>query len=127
LTKSASTSLDRADLLWGFYTRRDKFYEAASVQLELAKSEFVISLKKRIEYLSRAKANASAQSQGVGRQARQVLLYEVTELLDVANIQDELLHRLRSESRLIPAKRDEVVEVLDGQILNLTDVSNLRF
>jgi nuclear pore complex protein Nup155 len=124
LTKSASTSLERADLLWSFFVRRDKFYEAASVQLELAKSEFAIPLSKRMEYLSRAKANASAPSQGVGRQARQVLLYEVTELLDVANIQDVLLHQLRADDRLAD-RRQDIADALDGPILNLTVVSSL--
>jgi len=122
LKKSASTNLERADLLWGFFVRRDQFHEAATVQLELAKSDFPIVLKKRMEYLSRAKANASAQSQGVGRQARQVLLYEVTELLDVANIQDVLLHQLRADERLAD-RRQTVIDALDGPILNLTVVS----
>lgn len=121
LTKSASTSLDRADLLWRLYVRHEKFYEAASVQLELAKSEFPIPLSKRMEYLSRAKANASANSQNIGRQARQVLSYEVSELLDVANIQDVLLHRLRADERDM-AQRETVIDTLDGPILNLTVV-----
>jgi len=122
LTRSATTDVERADLLWRYYTHRDSFYEAAVVQLDLAKSDFAIPLAKRVEYLSRAKANASAQSQGIGRQARQVLLYEVTELLDVANIQDELLHRLSADDRVPPEKKATVAAALDGQILNLTEV-----
>ncbi|KAE9363359.1 putative nucleoporin [Stipitochalara longipes BDJ] len=124
LTRSATTDVERADLLWRYYTHRDSFYEAAVVQLELAKSEFTIPLAKRVEYLSRAKANASAQSQGIGRQARQVLLYEVTELLDVANIQDELLHRLNADERVPPVRKQSVAAALDGQILNLTELYN---
>jgi len=126
LTRSATTNVERADLLWRYYVHRDSFYEAAVVQLELAKSEFVIPLAKRVEYLSRAKANASAQSQGIGRQARQVLLYEVTELLDVANIQDELLHRLSADERVPAERKVSVVQALDGHILNLTEVCCLR-
>jgi len=126
LTRSATTNVERADLLWRYYVHRDSFYEAAVVQLELAKSEFAIPLAKRVEYLSRAKANASAQSQGIGRQARQVLLYEVTELLDVANIQDELLHRLSADERVPAERKVSVVQVLDGHILNLTEVCCLR-
>ncbi|KAH8752345.1 putative nucleoporin [Hyaloscypha sp. PMI_1271] len=124
LTRSATTDVERADLLWRYYTHRDSFYEAAVVQLDLAKSEFAIPLAKRVEYLSRAKANASAQSQGIGRQARQVLLYEVTELLDVANIQDELLHRLSADERVPAERKVTVVQALDGQILNLTELYN---
>jgi nuclear pore complex protein Nup155 len=123
LTKSASTGVERADLLWRYHALRDQFYEAASVQLELAKSDFPIPLAKRIEYLGRAKANASAQSPGIGRQARQVLLYEVTELLDVANIQDEILSRLRVDTRCSDEQRPQLVKKLDGQIINLTEVS----
>jgi nuclear pore complex protein Nup155 len=123
LTKTASTSVERADLLWRYHALRDQFYEAASVQLELAKSEFPIPLAKRIEYLGRAKANASAQSPGIGRQARQVLLYEVSELLDVANIQDEILSRLRVDARCSDEQRPQLVKRLDGQIINLTEVS----
>jgi nuclear pore complex protein Nup155 len=126
LTRSAKDNVERADLLWRYYVHRDSFYEAAVVQLELAKSEFAIPLAKRVEYLSRAKANASAQSQGIGRQARQVLLYEVTELLDVANIQDELLHRLSADERVPVERKVTVAEALDGQILNLTEVCRPR-
>jgi len=78
-------------------------------------------LAKSIEY--HGIANASAQSPGIGRQARQVLLYEVTELLDVANIQDEILSRLRVDTRCSDEQRPQLVKRLDGQIINLTEVS----
>jgi nuclear pore complex protein Nup155 len=122
LTRSAVTSVEKADLLWRFYVHRERFYEAAAVQLDLAKSDFNIMLQTRIEYLSRAKANAQASSPGVGRQARQVLLYEVTELLDVANIQDELLNRLRVDSRVPDERKPAVVQALNGRVLDLTSV-----
>ncbi|KAH6673645.1 putative nucleoporin [Halenospora varia] len=124
LTRSAATSVERADLLWRFYVHREQFYEAATVQLDLAKSEFQITLADRIGYLSRSKANASAQSRGVGRQARQMLLYEVSELLDVANLQDELLHRLRADPRVPDERRPQIVQKLDSQVLNLTELYN---
>lgn len=127
LTKSASNDVARADLLWRFHIHREAFYDAAAVQLSLAKSGFAIPLARRIEYLSRAKANASAQSIGIGRQARQILLYEVTELLDVANIQDELLHRVRVDPRGDANTRSQLVTALDGAIQNLTDVSRHLF
>ncbi|KAE8443895.1 hypothetical protein EG329_001304 [Mollisiaceae sp. DMI_Dod_QoI] len=124
LTKSASSGVDRADLLWRFHVHRNQFYEAAAVQLELAKSDFMIPLAQRIEYLSRAKANALAQSLGIGRQARHALQYEVSELLDVAMIQDELLQRLRHDQRLPLERRDEVVAALNGPVIGLSDLFN---
>jgi nuclear pore complex protein Nup155 len=124
LTKSASQSVDRADLLWKYHVHRNQFYEAAAVQLELAKkADFMISLAHRIEYLSRAKANSMAQSLGVGRQARHQLQYEVTELLEVAMIQDELLQRLKNDQRIVQDRRDEIVAELNGPIVDLSEVS----
>jgi len=121
LSKSAENQLQHADLLWQYHARREQFYEAATVQLNLAKSTHDISLARRMEYLSRAKANASSPTTGVGRQTRQVLLYEITELLDVANIQDELLTKLKSDPR--SEGRDDIAKPLSGQIVDLTIVS----
>ncbi|TVY71410.1 Nucleoporin [Lachnellula suecica] len=124
LTRSAATSVEKADLLWRFYVHREHYYEAAAVQLDLAKSAFDITLAKRIEYLSRAKANASTSSPGIGRQVRQVLLYEVSELLDVANIQDELLARLRADSRVSDESRPNIMQALNSGVLDLTELYN---
>jgi nuclear pore complex protein Nup155 len=123
LTRIARLDVDKADLLWKFYVYNEDFFNAAIVQLDLAKSSFQIPLARRIQYLSRAKANASTQSGGVGRQQRQVLLYEVTELLEVANIQDELLHTFRADNRVDPARKAKEVQVLDGPIQPLNAVS----
>lgn len=122
LARSAHLSVERSDLLWRYYVHGKKFYDAAVVQLNLAKSDFPITLARRIEYLSRAKGNASTQSPGVGRTARQTLLYEINELLDVANIQSDLLRRLRVDERGGDI-RDQIVAALDGPVLNLTEVS----
>lgn len=42
--------------------------------------------------------------------------------MDVANVQDELLQRLREDPR-ISDNQDEAVERLDGQVMNLSTVS----
>ena len=124
LTQIARTDSDRADLLWKFYSYNGEFFNAAVVQLDLAKSDFQIPLGRRIQYLSSAKANASTQSGGVGRQQRQVLLYEVNELLEIANIQDEILHRFRADVRVMDsARRATELQRLDGKILSLDTVS----
>lgn len=126
LERLSSQSVAGADLLWKFYANNERYYEAAAVQLLLAKSDFALPLKQRIEYLSRAKANASTHTLGTGRQARQVLLHEVVELLEVANIQDEVLQRIRNDARLDAERKPEVVEQLDGKIMGLTEVSSPR-
>jgi nuclear pore complex protein Nup155 len=113
-------------LLWKYYVHHEDFFNAATVQLELAKSQFRIPLERRIEYLSRAKANASTQSGGIGRQARQVLLYEITEFLDVANIQDEILHRLKGDPRINPERKSDAITQLDDQIQPMNTVRFIK-
>ncbi|KAL2061523.1 hypothetical protein VTL71DRAFT_6900 [Oculimacula yallundae] len=124
LDKSSHMDPQRADLLWRFHVHHENFYDAAKVQFSLAQSHFEIPLAKRIEYLSRAKANASAHTIGIGRAARTVTLYEVTELLDVANIQQELLYYVKAETRGDAATKAKLAEELDGPILDITQLYN---
>jgi len=122
LQRKSSEDIAHADLLWNYYARNNRFYDAAAVQLALAKSEFPLGLDKRIEYLSRAKANASTYTTGIARQPRQLLLHEISDLLDVGNIQDDLLQRLKEDARITSERRPEVLKELNGQILSLTEV-----
>jgi len=126
LIRESRNNVERADLLWKYYVHHEDFFNAATVQLELAKSQFRIPLERRIEYLSRAKANASTQSGGIGRQARQVLLYEITEFLDVANIQDEILHRLKGDPRINPERKSDAITQLDDQIQPMNTVRFIK-
>lgn len=127
LQRKSSDNITHADLLWRYYSQADRHNEAAGVQLALAKSGFVLPLNRRIEYLSRAKANANTYTPGVSRSARQVVLREVSDLLDVGNIQDDLLQRLKVDERMASERKPAVVEALDGPILSLTQVNILRF
>lgn len=122
LQRKSTEDIAHADLLWNYYARNNRFYDAAAVQLALAKSEFPLGLDKRIEYLSRAKANASTYTTGIARQPRQLLLHEISDLLDVGNIQDDLLQRLKEDARITSERRPEVLKELNGQILSLTEV-----
>lgn len=123
LVQLSSQRPEHADLLWRFYAGSEQYFQAAEVQLSLAKSDFGFTLAKRIEYLSRAKANASTNTPGVGRQQRQVLAHEISELLEVANIQDDLLQRLKGDERIPADRKQEVLRSLDARVINLTEVS----
>ena len=127
LKRKSEEDITHADLLWRHYIQTDRYHDAAAVQLALARSAFVLPLDRRIEYLSRAKANASTFTAGVSRQSRQVLLREISDLLDVANIQDDLLQRLKEDARLPAERRIEVLGLVDGPILSLSDVSSIGF
>ena len=117
LERKSSDNVGHADLLWRYHTQRGQNHEAAVVQLMLARSDFKLTLDRRIEYLGRAKANASATSPGIARHARYQLLREVSDLLDVANIQSDLLQRLKGDERIPAGRRPAVINDLDGALV----------
>ncbi|RYF48227.1 MAG: hypothetical protein EOO38_10565 [Cytophagaceae bacterium] len=79
--------------------------------------------------LSRAKANASTRMTGFSetgvrnRQSRQELLRNISDHLDIANIQDDVLQKIKADTRLTGQRRAQVIEHLDGQIHPLDEVS----
>ncbi|KAI5862066.1 nucleoporin-domain-containing protein [Durotheca rogersii] len=124
LRRLASKDFEHADLLCRFHTMRGMFFEAAKVQSDLAQSDFPISIKDRLSLLSKAKTNASVMTAGVSRQEQQLLNHDVTELLEVAHIQDDLLERLRADSRIPAERQPEIQEALDGKIQALSELFN---
>ncbi|KAF2141417.1 uncharacterized protein K452DRAFT_309183 [Aplosporella prunicola CBS 121167] len=129
LQRKSVEEAGHADLLWRYYAHHHSFFEAATVQLQLAKSGFDLTLDKRIQYLSQAKSNASTRFNGLAevhntRQSRQELLREASDLLDLANIQSDILLRMMSEPRLTGERRPQVLKELNGQILPLDDLYN---
>lgn len=122
LERLAGTNVEHADLLCRFYTNRSRFFDAAEVQAQLANSDFPIGIKDRIRLLSLAKANANVATVGVSRQQQQQLNHEVTDLLDVANIQDDLLGRLQMDERIDAERKAEIELALDGKIQGLSEV-----
>ncbi|KAF2877656.1 Non-repetitive/WGA-negative nucleoporin C-terminal-domain-containing protein [Massariosphaeria phaeospora] len=128
LRRSLETDIAHADLLWRYYAHYNDYLSAAEVQHQLAQSAFELRLEKRIEYLSRAKANASTRMTGFSesgvrnRQSRQELLRNIGDLLDIANIQDDILQKMKSDVRLQGDRREQVIHKLDGAILPLDDL-----
>ncbi|KAG6007326.1 hypothetical protein E4U21_006137 [Claviceps maximensis] len=124
LERLVGSQFEHADLLCRFYTNRSRFFDAARVQAQLATSDFPLGIKDRIRLLSLAKANANVTTVGVSRQQQQQLNHDVSELLDVANIQDDLLERLMVDDRLDAERRAEIEQTLDGDIQDLSSLFN---
>lgn len=122
LERRSSEDISHADMLWQYYLQNERFQDAAMVQLALGKSEFTLSLDQRIKYLGNAKTNASTTRPGIKRSIRNDVLREVSDLLDVANIQSDLLQRLKGDSRITADRRPTVIKELDGTILPLSVV-----
>ncbi|EAU32876.1 conserved hypothetical protein [Aspergillus terreus NIH2624] len=124
LERKSADDLAHADLLWKYYTQSQQFFKAANVQFSLAQSAFALPLSRRIEYLGRARANASTFTPDVGRQPRQRLLQEISALIDIANIQDDLLQRLKDDKRIVPERRAQVLSDVDGPIKDVSTLFN---
>lgn len=129
LARKSEEGIEHADLLWKFHAQQHNYYEAANVQLSLAKSSFKLNLRQRVEYLSRAKANASTRLPGISdirtsRQSRQELLREASDLLDVAEIQTDVIDKVRTDARIPQGPKAETLEKLDGQIQSLSTLFN---
>lgn len=127
LQRLAGTNVEHADLLCRFYTNRSRFFDAAEVQLQLANSDFGLTIKERIRLLSLAKANGNVATVGVSRQQQQMLNHQVTDLLEVAHIQDDLLERLKADERLDADRRLEIDDALKGKIQGLSEVRPITF
>lgn len=127
LQRKSADDISHADLLWRYFAQYERFFDAAKVQFQLAQSAFAIPLSRRIEYLGRARANASTFTPDVGRQSRQRLLHEISNLIDVANIQDDILQRLKEDTRLEPEQKAQVLQDVGGSLLDITVVSFLSF
>ncbi|KAJ5216574.1 non-repetitive nucleoporin [Penicillium cinerascens] len=124
LERKSTDDIAHADLLWRYYAQSQRFFEAAKVQFQLAQSAFTLPLSRRIEYLGRARTNASTFTPDVGRQSRQRLLQEITNLIEVANIQDDLLQRLKDDSRIAAERKVEVLRDVDGPVMDISTLFN---
>ena len=130
LERRSQQERDKADLLWNYHARRREFWEAAQVQLHLAKSDFDIPLDGRIEYLARSRTNASTglggsvSSYGTPGMTRQQLLREAGDLIDISDIQSDLVQALKSDGRLKGDRRARVLTELEGKILDVDTLYN---
>ena len=126
LKRRSQEDREHADLLWRYHVHHNDYLQAASVQLDLARGFFELSLEERIEYLSRARTNASTRQTALmdSRQSKQQLLREISDLLDVANIQDDILQRMKSEPRLTGERREQVLSNLNGPVLPVDELFN---
>lgn len=115
-----------ADLLWRYFAHGNDYLEAAAVQLRLAGAYFQLSLEERIGYLGRARINASTRHAALieSKQSKQQLLREISDLLEVANIQDDILQRIKSDPRISTERRPEVTAKLNDRILDVAELFN---
>lgn len=122
LERKARDDYTHADLLWRYHALKQRYIESSQIQLELANSGFRLSLSKRIFYLSQAKTNIQLNRRARDKDRRQRLLKEISDYLDIGNLQDDLLQRFKSDERFDDDNRNRVLDDLDGQIKTITEV-----
>lgn len=127
LERKAQFDHTHADLLWRYYNQKQLYLESSLIQLELAKSSFDLPLARRILYLSQAKTNIQLNKRAREKDRRQRLLKEITDHLDIGNLQDDLLQRFRSDERFEDDNRNMVLGELDGPIKTVSEVSDCFF
>ncbi|KAK9474440.1 Non-repetitive/WGA-negative nucleoporin C-terminal-domain-containing protein [Dipodascopsis tothii] len=124
LERNSKTSLPHADLFWLFLAKRENFLVAAQVLYTLAIGDFDLALSQRIEYLSRARGFCNCYCPPSSRQQMLILVQNVQAQLEVSAIQDDILTRVRSDKNLAEDKRAQLVDQLDGKILDVSTLYN---
>lgn len=120
-------SVATAELLWMYYAKRQRYFDAARVLYSLAVLEFVeVGLTQRIEYLSRATGFANCVCPPHLRQQVVQLGRVLEELADVALVQLDVLTTVEHDPRLQdPAVRQEAILHLNLKVLGVSDLFNL--
>ncbi|KAJ1982311.1 hypothetical protein H4R35_000334, partial [Dimargaris xerosporica] len=119
----APASVEKCDLLWKYYARINDQVSAAKVLNNLAETDqYAIPLETRLEYLSLAVGNARSSFNGHQRQQGFSLLQDLTERLEVAQIQLQIYQRLAvraNEEGLAAA-----LQSLNNGLLTVSDLFN---
>ncbi|GMM38473.1 Nup170 protein [Saccharomycopsis crataegensis] len=111
-------------LLSRYYSKRQYYYESADVFYKLATSDFALSLDQRIEYLAKASGFCNCVEQFNLRQQTVELLNNIQNNLDVAGIQLELVNKLQNDTALTEAQKNENIELLNKNILDISQLYN---
>jgi len=112
--KGSRINLDLANLLWKYYVRNNRRYNAAQTLTEIANSStYQLDLRKRVEYLTLANAQAKGilPSEMDGSQYTR----ELQDRLDVAKIQLDIFAALEQKP-----DKEQVLAQLSSQLYDIT-------
>lgn len=121
--KAVPTTLLKADLLWQYYARQDRFLDAARILANLASDDGLpLPLSRRIEYLSLAINNAKSSTHLNGEGFEFVI--EIEEKLEVGQVQVEVLQNI-IDSEEDEEREEGVRQILDQLQRRLYTISEL--
>lgn len=124
LQEKSNDNIKLNDILWMYYAKRERYYEAANVLYSLSVSEFKLDLSKRLEYLSRSNGFCNCTIEASTRQKVIQLSTLIQDLFDVGNVQLDILTTISNDTRINKDTKAKSIEGLNNQILNVTDLFN---
>lgn len=124
LEEVSQDDLALTELLWLYHAKREEYYPAAKILYYLAISNFKLSLRQRIEYLSRANGFCNCTCPPSLRQDITQLSALIQELFEVANVQLDLWEMIQTDSRINTENQDIAAETLNSKIQNASELFN---
>lgn len=124
LEEASQDNLQLTQILWLYHAKRENYLAAAKILYALSISDFKLTLRQRIESLSRANGFCNCTCPPNLRQEVIHLGNMVQDLFEVANIQLDLLNSIQADSRITPANLQLARESLNSKVLNASDLFN---
>ncbi|XP_036385365.1 nuclear pore complex protein Nup155 isoform X1 [Megalops cyprinoides] len=120
MIKQDQNKVRNMDLLWRYYEKSRSFSKAAHVLARLADMHSTeISLKQRLEYISRAILSAKSSSGTSGQGADGEFLHELEEKMEVVRIQVQIQETLSRQYSHHPSVQGAVSQ-LDSELMDIT-------
>lgn len=124
LQEVCQDNLALTELLWLYYAKREQYFPAAKILYSLAISQFNLTLKERIEYLSRANGFCNCTCPPVLRQEMIQLSTVIRDLFEVANVQLDLLNTILQDKRVNKENREIATQALNFKVQSATELFN---
>ncbi|OVF05161.1 putative nucleoporin [Clavispora lusitaniae] len=124
LEEVSSNDLALTELLWFYHAKREQYFPAAKILYSLAISQFNLTLKQRIEYLSRANGFCNCTCPPSLRQQMIQLSALIQELFEVANIQLDLLNTIKNDKRINKENQEVAEKALNFKVQSASELFN---
>lgn len=124
LEHASQDNLDLSQLLWLYHAKRENYFQAAKILYSLAISEFSLTMRQRIEFLSRANGFCNCTCPPSLRQELTQLSTLIRELFEVGNVQLNLLQTIQTDSRIGPKNQEIAMSRLNYKIRNASELFN---
>ncbi|KAM3874094.1 nuclear pore complex protein Nup155 isoform 2-T2 [Diretmus argenteus] len=120
MIKQDQSKVRNMDLLWRYYEKSRSFGKAAHVLARLADMHSTeISLKQRLEYISRAILSAKSSSCILAQGADGEFLHELEEKMELVRIQVQIQDTLNRQYSQHPSVKN-VISQLDSELMDIT-------